>query len=62
MLFISILLIVSFSYVTGEAQDAADADPTHTGKAFVADLMPILWVIMIFASLGLTLYIISEGF
>ncbi len=62
MVFVSILLIASYNYVTGEAQDAADADPTHSGKAFVAQIMPILWIVIIIMALGITLYVISETF
>ncbi len=62
MVFVCILLIASYSYVTGEAQDAADADPTHSGKAFVAQIMPILWIVIIIMALGVTLYVIAETF
>lgn len=62
MVFVSILLIASYSYVTGEAQDAADADPTHSGKAFVAQIMSILWIVIIIMALGITLYVIAETF
>ena len=62
LVFVSILLIASYSYVTGEAQDAADADPTHSGKAFVAQIMPILWIVIIIMALGVTLYVISKTF
>lgn len=62
LVFVCILLIASYNYVTGEAQDAADADPTHSGKAFIAQLMPILWLMVILSALGITLYVIAESF
>lgn len=51
-LFIALLLIMSYGYVTGEAQDAADADPTHTGKAFLADVVPYFWMFFILVDIG----------
>ena len=62
MVFVCILLIASYNYVTGEAQDAADADPTHSGKAYIAQIMPILWIVIIIMALGITLYVIAETF
>jgi len=62
LVFICILLIASYNYVIGEAQDAADADPTHSGKAFIAQIMPYLWLMVILSALGITLYVISKTF
>lgn len=56
LLFVTILLIASYGYVTGEIQDVADDDPTHSGKAFLADIMPIIWLFLIMISLGFVGY------
>ena len=48
---ITILLVLSYSYVTDEVQAAATADPTHTGKAMLANIMPYLWLMFIILSL-----------
>ena len=61
MMFVSILLIVSHGYVTGEIQAVADADPTHAGKAFLAEIFPIMWLFLIMISLGYAAYEISQG-
>lgn len=58
--FISILLIASYGYVTGEASDAATLDPTHTGKAFIAEVLPLFWLLLIMLSLGTTAYVAME--
>ena len=60
LLFVCILLIASYNYVTTEAQDAADADPTHSGKAFIAEIVPILWLMLIVGSLGVTAFVTWE--
>jgi len=52
-IFIALLLIMSYGYATGEAQDAADADPTHTGKAFLADVVPYFWMFFILVDIGI---------
>ena len=49
---ITILLVLSYSYVTDEVQAAATADPTHTGKAMLAEIMPYLWLMFIILSLA----------
>ena len=51
MFLITIMLILSYSYVTDETEAAATADPTHTGKAWLAELMPYLWLMLIILSL-----------
>ena len=51
MLLIGIMLILSYSYVTDEVEAAATADPTHTGKAWLALLMPYLWLMFIILTL-----------
>lgn len=51
MFLISMLLILSYSYVIDEIEAAATADPTHTGKAWLALLMPYLWLMLIILSL-----------
>jgi len=48
---IAIMLILSYSYVTDETEAAATADPTHTGKAWLALLMPYLWLMLIILAL-----------
>ena len=58
--FISIMLIASYGYVTGEADAAAALDPTHTGKAFIAEVMPLFWLMLIMLSLGTTAYVTME--
>jgi len=52
LVFIALLLILSYGYVTTETQDAADADPTHTGKAFLAETIPYFWIFFIVLSIG----------
>ena len=61
MLFVSIMLIVSYGFVTGEIQDVSDADPTHAGKAYLAATFPIMWLFLIMVSIGYMDYEISQG-
>jgi hypothetical protein len=49
---ITILLVLSYSYVIDEVQAAATADPTHAGKAMLANIMPYLWLMFIILSLA----------
>ena len=60
MMFVCILLIVSYGYVTGEIQAVADADPTHAGKAYLADVFPIIWLFLIMISIGYLAYAVSQ--
>ena len=62
MLFVSIMLIASYGYVTGEVEAVADDDPTHTGKAYLAATFPIIWLFLIMVSLGYVAYEISQDF
>lgn len=57
---VCILLVASYQYVVDEVQDAADADPTHSGKAFMANIMPYLYVFMIVAAIGVTGYVLFQ--
>lgn len=54
LVFITVILVISYGYVTGEVQTLSDADPTHTGKAFMASSMPYFWMMLIMLSLGVT--------
>ena len=61
MFLITILLVLSYQYVVDEAEAAATADPTHTGKALLATLMPFLWIIFIICGLcGALLLVFGE--
>ena len=60
LVFISILLVASYGYVTAEADTASTADPTHAGKAFIAEVMPLFWLMLIMLSLGTTAYVAME--
>jgi len=61
MFLITIMLVLSYQYVVGEAEAAATADPTHTGKALLATLMPYLWIIFIICGLcGALLLVFGE--
>ena len=57
MLLIGIMLILSYSYVTDEVEAAATADPTHTGKAWLALLMPYLWLMFIILTLASAIFL-----
>ena len=47
LVIVAFLFVASYGYVTTEAQDVSDADPTHNGKAFLAEYLPFFWVIFI---------------
>ena len=51
MFLITALLILSYQYVVNETEAAATADPTHTGKALLAEIVPYLWLMFIIAAL-----------
>ena len=57
---ITILLVLSYSYVIDEVQAAATADPTHTGKAMLANIMPYLWLMFIILSLAAAILTIMK--
>lgn len=52
---VCLLLVLSYQYVIDETSDAATADPTHTGKAFLANIMPYLWLMFIILALVVAL-------
>jgi len=59
-IFVALLLILSYGHVTDSAQDAADADPDHTGKAFLAEVLPYFWLFFIILSIGVIMVVIWE--
>ncbi|GAG79242.1 unnamed protein product [marine sediment metagenome] len=59
-IFVALLLILSYGHVTDSVQDAADADPTHTGKAFLAQVLPYFWLMFIILSVGVIAVVVFE--
>lgn len=58
---IAVMLIFSYNYVVNEMQDAADADPTHGGKAMIAEIMPLVWIFLIVLDCGALIYVLAES-
>jgi len=61
MFLICALLIFSYQYVIDETEAAATADPTHTGKALLAEIMPWLWLMFIILALAVAVVVISDS-
>ena len=62
LVIVAFLFVASYSYVTSEAQAVSDADPTHNGKAFLADYLPFFWVIFILLFVAVILREVADSF
>ena len=60
MFLIVALLMFSYQYVIDETEAAATADPTHTGKALLAEIMPWLWLMFIILALAVAVVVTFE--
>lgn len=60
MILVCFLLVFSYSYLIDEVQAGADADPTHSGKAWMADIFPYLYLVILFGAVGVTGVVVFE--